>query len=83
MTAENFVYWLQGYFELSNNKTLDESQIETIENHLAMVFIHDIDPKFPAEQQSQLNQAHQQLAEDRLRQAFIQHNLDKNPQAKC
>jgi hypothetical protein len=79
MTSENFAYWLQGYFELSKTTTLDESQVQTIKNHLSMVFIHDIDPKFPVEQQSALNQVHQQSAEDRLRQAFIQHQHGENP----
>lgn len=50
MTAVNFCYWLQGYFELTDPKSvtrqeLDDVQISTIRRHLAMVFAHDIDPK--------------------------------------
>lgn len=38
MTSEQFVYWLQGYFEISKDKTLDESQIQIIKDHLSLVF---------------------------------------------
>lgn len=44
MTAVNFVYWLQGFFELSDDKTITEHQIECIKKHLSLVFIHEIDP---------------------------------------
>lgn len=53
MKAESFCYWLQGWFEL--NKTINNGVISTptpetmtmIENHLKMVFIHDLDPSIP------------------------------------
>lgn len=38
MTPENFVYWLQGFFELTESKNLSESQVQVIKNHLALVF---------------------------------------------
>lgn len=61
MKAENFVYWLQGFFEITGEPkeglTLD--QIRIIRNHLNMVFIHDIDPKMgDKEHQTKLNDAH-------------------------
>ena len=38
MSPENFVYWLKGYFEVSQHsdspKTLNEKQVEEIQNHL-------------------------------------------------
>lgn len=41
MTPENFVYWLKGYFEVSQHldgpKTLNEKQVEEIQNHLKLV----------------------------------------------
>ena len=43
MTSRDFVYWLQGFFELSEVKTLTEEQVKIIKTHLNMVFIHDID----------------------------------------
>lgn len=47
MKSTEFCYWLQGFFELRNqpNTGISPSQVETIRNHLALVFIHDIDPK--------------------------------------
>lgn len=39
MTAENFCYWLQGYFELTPNRNeLPEPQIKIIREHLQLVF---------------------------------------------
>lgn len=38
MTQENFIYWLQGFMELSENNTLTEKQVQIIRDHLAQVF---------------------------------------------
>ena len=40
MTPENFVYWLQGFFELTENDTqqLDERKVQIIRDHLQLVF---------------------------------------------
>lgn len=38
MTPENFVYWLQGYLELSDpKKGLSMKQIDVIEEHIELV----------------------------------------------
>lgn len=37
MTPENFTYWLQGYFELSDSNNLSKEQVEVIKEHLALV----------------------------------------------
>lgn len=70
MTAVNFAYWLQGYFELLHAgkfppdaavslKGLSAEQTETVRRHLAMVFVHDIDPKAgDAASQEKLNGLH-------------------------
>jgi hypothetical protein len=58
MKSRDFCYWLQGLFELQNPKALDEKQTDLIRAHLQMVFIHEIDPSFPQNQQEQLNIAH-------------------------
>jgi hypothetical protein len=60
MTSRDFAYWLQGLFELSDVKQLNEQQTASIKAHLNMVFIHEIDPSFPAEQQKALTEAHEQ-----------------------
>lgn len=50
MKARDFAFWLQGMFELSDTKTLDERQTELIKRHLALVFRHEIDPSMPSEE---------------------------------
>jgi hypothetical protein len=37
MTPENFVYWLQGYFELTHSDTLTEEQVIVIKQHIGLV----------------------------------------------
>lgn len=44
MQARDFVYWLQGFFEISGNKEITAEQTAIIRNHLNMVFHHEIDP---------------------------------------
>lgn len=46
MKSTEFAYWLQGFFELSETNTLSERQVETIKNHLKLVFYHEIDPSY-------------------------------------
>lgn len=62
MKATEFCYWLQGYFELHGDigaEGLSKRQVDLIQNHLALVFKHDIDPQAgsPAYQQ-ELNNIH-------------------------
>lgn len=38
MKPEQFVYWLQGYFELTGSNELSEQQVGIIKDHLALVF---------------------------------------------
>jgi hypothetical protein len=48
MTARDFCFWLQGYFELGEINPsfgVPRDAAEKIQQHLALVFIHDIDPK--------------------------------------
>jgi hypothetical protein len=50
MTARDFCYWLQGYFEIAAGNPhagsgLSFEQIECVKRHLEMVFVHDLDPK--------------------------------------
>jgi hypothetical protein len=37
MSLENFVFWLQGFLELENPKTLSEQQVNIIKDHLKLV----------------------------------------------
>ena len=49
MQASEFCYWLQGFFEIRESgspvKELTGGQVETIQRHLSLVFVHDLDPK--------------------------------------
>ncbi len=58
MKATEFCYWLQGLFELGQPTELTAEQTAAIKAHLDMVFIHEIDPSYPAKQQADLNKAH-------------------------
>ncbi len=46
MTSKDFCYWLMGMFELTNIETLNAKQVETIKNHLKLVFLYEIDPSY-------------------------------------
>ena len=58
MQSRDFCYWLQGYFEISKAEALTPGQVEEIKKHLSLVFVHEIDPSFPDDQQDKLNQIH-------------------------
>jgi len=62
MTSRDFCYWLQGFFELNEDPAaeLSAKQVEMIRRHLAMVFLHEIDPAMggPAHQ-AKLSEAHE------------------------
>lgn len=38
MTAEQFTYWLQGFMETADPKSIDEKQTQIIKDHLTLVF---------------------------------------------
>ena len=59
MTARDFAYWLQGYFEVAKPVTVDAEAIAMIQKHLDMVFVHDIDPTHGGKEiQQKLNTIH-------------------------
>jgi hypothetical protein len=62
MTSRDFVFWLQGMFELGKFESLNKEQTRIIRKHLNLVFIHDIDPSMGDEEiQAKLNEAHDQV----------------------
>mgnify|MGYP000554307937 CR=1 FL=1 len=59
MTSRDFCFWLQGVFEVNDLKSLDEKQTKIVKAHLALAFIHDIDPSMgDKEHQDKLNETH-------------------------
>lgn len=70
MTSRDFCYWLQGLFELGSPAVLDAKQTDLVRAHLAMVFIHEIDPSAgDVKQQAVLNDIHKQLDQTAKAQA--------------
>jgi hypothetical protein len=55
MTTEQFTYWLQGFFEISDVKTLDEKQVQIIKDHLNSVFNKQTPNRNSIEEMSQSN----------------------------
>lgn len=49
MKPDQFCYWLQGFFELSDEDTINEVQIDAIKRHLNLVFVHSLDPESESE----------------------------------
>ncbi len=39
MNATNFVYWLNGYFEIGGSISLNEAQVREIKNHIDLATI--------------------------------------------
>ena len=59
MTSRDFAFWLQGFFEIQKPVTIDAAQVAMIKAHLAMVFIHEIDPSMgDKKHQEELNDFH-------------------------
>jgi hypothetical protein len=67
MTSRDFCFWLQGFFEIQDPKSLDEKQLEAVKKHLSLVFIHEIDPSMgDKKEQDKLNQHHHGSGKDLL-----------------
>lgn len=67
MTSRDFVYWLQGFFEIENPQNIDAKKTQMIKNHLALVFKHEIDPSMGNEEhQSVLNTIHNNKGDELL-----------------
>jgi hypothetical protein len=59
MTSRDFVYWMQGLFELGKPTELNAEQTDLVKRHLALVFLHEIDPSAgPPAHQQMLNELH-------------------------
>lgn len=68
MKATEFCYWLQGFFEISDEtKFLDEKKVQIIRNHLNLVFKHEIDPSYGDKKvQKELQEIHDNVSFDNL-----------------
>lgn len=52
MTSKDFVYWLQGFFEIAEETEITHRQVEIIKNHLKLVFYYDIDKSYEVDQKT-------------------------------
>lgn len=67
MTSRDFCYWLQGFIEIQQASDgrieLSPPQLKCIQQHLALVFKHEIDPSFgPPDKQQALDKIHHGIA---------------------
>lgn len=64
MTSRDFVFWLQGFLEISAggatpDAPLTAAQVDCVQRHLALVFKHEIDPSMgDAAHQAKLDETH-------------------------
>lgn len=59
MTAQNFVYWLQGFMELQDPKVINKEQLKDIQDHLRIAFKYNIDLSYgDKEHQLELSKIH-------------------------
>lgn len=63
MQSRDFCFWLQGLFELSQGiyeeNGLNGEQVKLIQQHLQLVFVHEIDPSMGDQNhQNKLNDIH-------------------------
>ncbi len=72
MTSRDFVFWLQGYLEInaayasgSSLPAMTSTQVACVQKHLALVFVHEIDPSAgDAAHQKKLDEAHKPPIDD-------------------
>ena len=51
MTAEQFVYWLQGFMEINDPETISKTETQIIKDHLKLVFDKETPDRQPREQE--------------------------------
>lgn len=66
MTTEQFTYWLQGFLEINNPKTIDEVQTQIIKDHLDLVFDKKTPDRFTDEFQKTINSIKRPSPPDRI-----------------
>ena len=61
MKSRDFCFWLQGFFELSDDQGISPTKAKMVQDHLKLVFVHEIDPSMGSkEEQGKLNALHGQ-----------------------
>jgi hypothetical protein len=70
MTEQAFVYWLAGFLELADPKTLDAKQVQIIKDHLALVLTKVTPDRSASEEDKEDEDDDESERERRLREAF-------------
>lgn len=91
MQAREFVYWLQGFFEISKESQnysgeLNSAQVKMIEKHLSLVFTHEIDPSYGNQSHlNALNNIHDHMFKTSSEEAadFCDAQYAKIPRPRC
>ena len=56
MTSRDFAFWLQGYLEIAGDGVaMTPAQVDVVRKHLAMVFVHEIDPSMPSKKLDEIH----------------------------
>lgn len=60
MTSRDFCFWFQGFLEVGKPQVITAEQVDLIQRHLNLVFVHEIDPSYTPDQKKQeiMNQIH-------------------------
>ena len=89
MYSVDFAYWLQGYFELTeDDQPLTAKQVQIIRNHLNLVFKHEIDDLYAGDKEELQNihdGTHEQssLLDDPLSPGKWPHPGGSDPLFRC
>jgi len=49
MTSKDFIHWFKGFLDLENPTVINQEQVKIIQNHLKLVFYHEIDPSYTSD----------------------------------
>lgn len=89
MTSRDFCYWLQGFFEITENKdmkpedltsvNLTEKQVALIRAHLNLVFKHEIDPSNLDGKTDVEKQEYQEIHDGATSGSFFKEEMSKSP----
>lgn len=56
MTSRDFAFWLQGFLEIrGNGEGMTPEQVACVQKHLALVFVHEIDPSMPSKKLDEIH----------------------------
>lgn len=79
MTTEQFTYWLQGFLELSENKTMNERQLKIVKDHIALVLKKETPTEPEAAPASDPRQLSFNFAKDNFKAKYLSEERPIDP----